>query len=63
MLSITFDSSEACSRVQLDARRHGLIIGAADRHLKLAPPFTIDDDAIDELTQRLIHAIGSASHH
>ncbi len=63
MLSITFDSPEACNRVQLDARRHGLIIGAADRHLKLAPPFTMDDNEIDELTQRLVHAIDSASQH
>ena len=63
MLSITFESSEACGRVQLNAGRQGVIVGAADRHLKLAPPFTIDDTEMDELTQRLIRAIGDASHH
>lgn len=63
MLSITFDSPEACTRVQGDARRQGLIMGAADRHLKLAPPFTIDDTEMDELTQRLIAAITGACHH
>lgn len=63
MLSITFDSFDACKRVQNQARRQGLIVGAADRHLKLAPPFTINDTEIEELTEHLIRAIGSASRH
>ncbi|PPU93301.1 aspartate aminotransferase family protein [Xanthomonas albilineans] len=63
MLSITLNSPEACGDVQYEARRHGLIIGAADRHLKLAPPFTIDDTEIDELTQHLIYAISNAPRH
>ena len=63
MLSITFDSPQACGRVQLEARRHGLIMGAADRHLKLAPPFTIDDTEMDDLTQRLVRAMGDVSQH
>ena len=63
MLSITLSSPAACSQAQYDARRHGLFIGAADRHLKLAPPFMIDDAEIDELAQRLSHAIDEASHH
>ncbi|WP_022974006.1 aspartate aminotransferase family protein, partial [Xanthomonas maliensis] len=49
MLSITFSSPEACGRAQQNARQSGLLMGAADRHLKLAPPFTIVDAEIDEL--------------
>lgn len=63
MLSITFSSPAACSQAQHDARRHGLFIGAADRHLKLAPSFMIDDAEIDELAQRLSHAIDNPSHY
>ncbi len=63
MLSITFDSADTCRRVQNDARRQGLIVGAADRHLKLAPPFTIDDSEMEELVHHLIRAIGNAPRH
>lgn len=53
MLSITFDSRESCHRAQMTARRQGVIVGVADRRLKLAPPFTITEAEISELTQRM----------
>lgn len=61
MLSITFESPRACDRAQLAARRHGVLVGAADRHLKLAPAFTIDDTEASELAERLVGAIRGAS--
>lgn len=61
MLSITFQSPAACSQAQRIARRQGLLIGAADRHLKLAPSYMINHAEIDELAQRLSHAIDNLS--
>lgn len=60
MLSITFDSRESCNRAQLAARRQGVIVGVADRRLKLAPPFTITEAEIDELTQRMVGVTNTA---
>lgn len=54
MLSITFDSMESCERAQIAARRQGVIVGVAGQRLKLAPPFTITEAEIDELTQRMV---------
>ncbi|AQW31770.1 aspartate aminotransferase family protein (plasmid) [Ralstonia syzygii subsp. celebesensis] len=59
MLSITFDSQERCGRAQIAARQHGAIVGAADKHLKLAPAFSIADDEMRALTQQIGDAIRS----
>ncbi|RMV57389.1 Adenosylmethionine-8-amino-7-oxononanoate aminotransferase [Pseudomonas amygdali pv. lachrymans] len=61
MLSITFETSQACTRAQLAVRRQGVIVGAADRHLKLAPSFLISEPEADELTDRLVSSIRSVS--
>ena len=55
------ESPRACDRAQLAARRHGVLVGAADRHLKLAPAFTIDDTEASELAERLVGAIRGAA--